>query len=195
MAAAAAASACSGRSSAPSTATSTRDHGVELLAGTGVEAFEGRGSVERVRTGDGRTIDADFVVVGVGVAPRTEPRRGRRARRRQRHPRRRAPARPARRRCLRRRRRRQRRPPVLGQRIRVEHWANALNQGPAAARNMLGAGRRLRPHPVLLLRPVRRRHGVRRLRARTGTRSCSAATSAPASSSPSGSATAACSPA
>jgi 3-phenylpropionate/trans-cinnamate dioxygenase ferredoxin reductase component len=24
--------------------------------------------------------------------------------------------------------------------VRVEHWANALNQGPAAARNMLGRG-------------------------------------------------------
>ena len=29
--------------------------------------------------------------------------------------------------------------PFFGTRIRVEHWANALNQGPAAARNMLGA--------------------------------------------------------
>jgi NADPH-dependent 2,4-dienoyl-CoA reductase/sulfur reductase-like enzyme len=28
--------------------------------------------------------------------------------------------------------------PVLGQRLRVEHWANASNQGPAAARAMLG---------------------------------------------------------
>jgi 3-phenylpropionate/trans-cinnamate dioxygenase ferredoxin reductase subunit len=28
--------------------------------------------------------------------------------------------------------------PLYGVRIRVEHWANALNQGPAAARNMLG---------------------------------------------------------
>jgi NADPH-dependent 2,4-dienoyl-CoA reductase/sulfur reductase-like enzyme len=28
--------------------------------------------------------------------------------------------------------------PVIGQRIRSEHWANALNQGPAAARAMLG---------------------------------------------------------
>jgi 3-phenylpropionate/trans-cinnamate dioxygenase ferredoxin reductase component len=30
--------------------------------------------------------------------------------------------------------------PFYGRRVRVEHWANALNQGPAAARNMLGAG-------------------------------------------------------
>jgi NADPH-dependent 2,4-dienoyl-CoA reductase/sulfur reductase-like enzyme len=29
--------------------------------------------------------------------------------------------------------------PFYGWRVRVEHWANALNQGPAAARNMLGA--------------------------------------------------------
>jgi 3-phenylpropionate/trans-cinnamate dioxygenase ferredoxin reductase component len=28
--------------------------------------------------------------------------------------------------------------PLYGTRVRVEHWANALNQGPAAARNMLG---------------------------------------------------------
>jgi 3-phenylpropionate/trans-cinnamate dioxygenase ferredoxin reductase subunit len=28
--------------------------------------------------------------------------------------------------------------PLLGKRIRVEHWANALNGGPAAARAMLG---------------------------------------------------------
>jgi NADPH-dependent 2,4-dienoyl-CoA reductase/sulfur reductase-like enzyme len=28
--------------------------------------------------------------------------------------------------------------PVIGQRLRSEHWANALNQGPAAARSMLG---------------------------------------------------------
>ena len=28
--------------------------------------------------------------------------------------------------------------PFYGRRIRVEHWANALNQGPAAARGMLG---------------------------------------------------------
>jgi len=28
--------------------------------------------------------------------------------------------------------------PLLGRRARVEHWANALNSGPAAARSMLG---------------------------------------------------------
>jgi 3-phenylpropionate/trans-cinnamate dioxygenase ferredoxin reductase subunit len=28
--------------------------------------------------------------------------------------------------------------PLLGRSVRVEHWANALNQGPAAARSMLG---------------------------------------------------------
>ena len=28
--------------------------------------------------------------------------------------------------------------PFYERRIRVEHWANALNQGPAAARSMLG---------------------------------------------------------
>src|ERR1700704_2565935 len=48
------------------------DHGVQMLLGTGVDAFEGTTSVERVRTSDGRRLDCDFVVVGVGVQPRTE---------------------------------------------------------------------------------------------------------------------------
>ena len=47
------------------------DHGVQMLLGTGVERFEGGTAVERVRTSDGRTVDCDFVVVGVGVQPRT----------------------------------------------------------------------------------------------------------------------------
>jgi 3-phenylpropionate/trans-cinnamate dioxygenase ferredoxin reductase subunit len=113
------------------------DHGVELLTGTGLEAFEGAGAVERVRLTDGRVIDCDFVVVGVGVAPRTGVAEaagleiddgvavsetletsvpgvfaaGDVASAWH---------------------------PFYRRRIRVEHWANALNQGPAAARNMLG---------------------------------------------------------
>ena len=51
--------------------------------------------------------------------------------------------------------------PLLGRRVRVEHWANALNGGPAAARSMLGQAVRLRPGALLLQRSVRPRHGVR----------------------------------
>jgi 3-phenylpropionate/trans-cinnamate dioxygenase ferredoxin reductase component len=115
------------------------DHGVEFLGDTGVEAFEGDGRVEAVRAGDGRRIEADFVVVGIGVAPRTKLAEaaglpidngvlvseflqvegteifaaGDVANAAN---------------------------PFYGERIRVEHWANALNQGPAAARNMLEPG-------------------------------------------------------
>src|SRR5215204_237736 len=46
------------------------DHGVRMLTGAGVEALEGDGAVERVLTSDGRVVDCDFVVVGVGVQPR-----------------------------------------------------------------------------------------------------------------------------
>jgi len=129
------------------------DHGVELLAETALESFEGSGSVESVRTADGRTIDADFVVVGIGVAQRTklaedaglDVENGVLTTERLEtsaqgvyaagdianatHP-------------------------LLGQRIRVEHWANALNQGPAAAR---GAGLQatvLESAPLPLLRAL-----------------------------------------
>jgi 3-phenylpropionate/trans-cinnamate dioxygenase ferredoxin reductase subunit len=113
------------------------DHGVRLLLGQGVEALEGDGSVSRVRTTAGETVDCDFVVVGVGVRPRTglaeraglDVENGILVDERLRtsaenvfaagdvanHPH-----------------------PFYGRRIRVEHWANALNQGPAAARAMLG---------------------------------------------------------
>jgi 3-phenylpropionate/trans-cinnamate dioxygenase ferredoxin reductase component len=112
------------------------DHGTEMLMRTGVEALEGDNAVERVRTSDGRELECDFVVVGVGVQPRI----GLAAQAgiavdngilvdehlkasvpgvfaagdvaNAHHP-------------------------FYGERLRVEHWANALNQGPAAARNML----------------------------------------------------------
>lgn len=115
------------------------EHGVELHLGSGVERFVGGSSVAGVVTGSGLEIDADVVVVGIGATPRIELA--------QRaglaikdgiavdehlqtsvpdifaagdvaaawHP-------------------------SLGWRLRVEHWANALNQGVTAAKNMLGAG-------------------------------------------------------
>jgi 3-phenylpropionate/trans-cinnamate dioxygenase ferredoxin reductase component len=115
-----------------------RDHGVEMLTGTGLESFVGDGSLRAVRTSDGREIEADFAVVGVGVVPRTQLAESAgldvgdgievHANLRtsvptifaagdvasQRHPR-------------------------YDERVRVEHWANALNQGAAAGRAMAGA--------------------------------------------------------
>jgi 3-phenylpropionate/trans-cinnamate dioxygenase ferredoxin reductase subunit len=114
------------------------EHGVRMLLGSGVEAFEGDGVVERVRTSDGRKLECDFVVVGIGALPRTAlaawgglssgdgiftdeylqtsaPGVFAAGDVASAHH------------------------PFYGQRIRVEHWANALRQGPAAARNMLGA--------------------------------------------------------
>ena len=46
-----------------------RDHGVDLRLGVGVAAIEGDGRAERLRLTDGSTVDAEVVVVGVGVRP------------------------------------------------------------------------------------------------------------------------------
>jgi 3-phenylpropionate/trans-cinnamate dioxygenase ferredoxin reductase component len=114
------------------------DHGVRLALGTRVAGFRGHGRVEAVVTDDGATIEGDLVLVGTGAAPRTElaeaaglpVRDGLLVNERLEavgaagvyaagdlaaawHPRYQAY-------------------------LRVEHWANALNQGPAAARSMLG---------------------------------------------------------
>jgi 3-phenylpropionate/trans-cinnamate dioxygenase ferredoxin reductase subunit len=113
-----------------------RDHGVELLTGAGVKSFAGASRVERVELDDGRGIDSDLVLVGVGVNPRTELAEA-------------ADlsidngilvdehlqtsladifaagdvANVAH--------------PFYGSRLRVEHWANALHQPAVAARSML----------------------------------------------------------
>ncbi len=112
-------------------------HGVDLHLGAGIEAISGSESVEAVRLSDGTVLPASVVVVGVGVTPRVELAEaaglttdngvlvdehlqtsapeifaaGDVANAY--HPRYRS-------------------------RIRLEHWSAALNQGPAAARAMLG---------------------------------------------------------
>jgi 3-phenylpropionate/trans-cinnamate dioxygenase ferredoxin reductase subunit len=112
------------------------EHGVALHLSTQVDAIVGNSVVQGVRTTDGAVIEGDLVVVGVGASPRDELARDagltvengivvdeflRTSA-----------------------------PDVFAagdvaatwntmyqKRIRVEHWANALNQGQSAARNMI----------------------------------------------------------
>ncbi len=114
-----------------------RDHGIEFLPETTVERFEGTGSVERVLTRDGAVLDTEFVVVGIGVAPRTglAETAGLRIDNGvivDEHLESNAPGMFAAGDVA------NARNPFYGRHLRVEHWANALNQGPAAARSMLG---------------------------------------------------------
>jgi 3-phenylpropionate/trans-cinnamate dioxygenase ferredoxin reductase subunit len=112
-------------------------HGVDLHLQTGVDALLGTDSVEGLALGDGTRIDADLVLVGVGAAPRDELARAAGlavddgivvdAHLRTSHPDVFAAGDVA-----------NAWHPRFGRHIRVEHWANALHQGPAAARNMLG---------------------------------------------------------
>jgi 3-phenylpropionate/trans-cinnamate dioxygenase ferredoxin reductase subunit len=115
------------------------EHGVRMLTGTGVDAFEGDRAVERVRTSDGRELACDFVVVGIGVEPRT-----RLAEQAgiatdngvlvDEHLQTSAPGVFAAGDVA------NAHHPLYDERLRVEHWANALHQGPVAARAMLGGG-------------------------------------------------------
>jgi 3-phenylpropionate/trans-cinnamate dioxygenase ferredoxin reductase component len=114
-----------------------RERGVELHTGVGVERVEGSGRAERVVLADGTALDADFVVAGLGALPRTalaeqaglEVENG----------------------VLTDSSLRTSDPhvfaagdianaehPFYGRRVRVEHWANALNQPEVAAKAMLG---------------------------------------------------------
>ena len=111
-----------------------RDHGVRLLTGRGVARIG-----DGVRLDDGEVVAAETVVVGVGVAPDTRLAAagglsvddGILA---DEHLRTSAPdvfAAGDAANALH---------PRYGRHVRVEHWANALNQGVAAARSMLGRG-------------------------------------------------------
>jgi NADPH-dependent 2,4-dienoyl-CoA reductase/sulfur reductase-like enzyme len=116
------------------------DHGVELHMGVGLDRIVGDGALTGVQLSDGSLLDADTVVLGVGVTPNVEL-----AQRcglaveggvlvdttlqtdrvgvfaagdiaNAEHP-------------------------TLGTRVRVEHWANALHQGLTAGANAAGESR------------------------------------------------------
>jgi 3-phenylpropionate/trans-cinnamate dioxygenase ferredoxin reductase subunit len=115
------------------------EHGVELLLGESVAAFEGDDRIRGVRTSTGRVVGCDLAVVGVGIVPavelaeaagltvdngilvdelcRTSAEGVYAAGDVARHFH-----------------------PLHGAHIRVEHWKNAVEQGAAAARSMLGRG-------------------------------------------------------
>jgi 3-phenylpropionate/trans-cinnamate dioxygenase ferredoxin reductase subunit len=114
-----------------------RAHGVRTIFEDTVAAFEGAGRVSAVVTKKGLRLECDFAVVGIGVVPVTEWLDGTGVQidngvvvdeycqtnvpgiyaagdvANHYHP-------------------------VFGRHMRVEHWQNAIKQGTAAARNMLG---------------------------------------------------------
>ncbi len=115
-----------------------REHGVDLRLGTGVREIIGdNGRVVAVVTSDGDEIMADTVVVGIGITPRTELAADAGlaiedgvavdAGFRTSDPDIYAAGDVA---AIENR--------FVGGRVRVEHWANALDGGPAAARSMMG---------------------------------------------------------
>ena len=116
-----------------------RDHGVEVVLGDSGARIEGNGKAEAVVTQSGRSLDCDFVVLGLGVKPATALARG-------------TPIEVGDgilvdELC------RTTAPdvcaagdvalhlhPLFG-RVRVEHWQHARLHGAAAARSMVGKGR------------------------------------------------------
>jgi 3-phenylpropionate/trans-cinnamate dioxygenase ferredoxin reductase subunit len=116
-----------------------RENGVEMHFGDIVASFEGSNHVERVITHGGLRLECDFAVIGVGIEPATDIVRDTDMKLENGivvdeycrtsiedifaagdvanhfHP-------------------------LLGRHIRVEHWQNAIRQGVAAAKSMLGRG-------------------------------------------------------
>jgi 3-phenylpropionate/trans-cinnamate dioxygenase ferredoxin reductase subunit len=114
-----------------------RAHGVRTIFEDSVAAFEGTGRVQRVVTKEGVRVECDFIVVGIGIEPVVDWLDGSGIHvdngvvvdeycetnvkgifaagdvANHFHP-------------------------VFDRRLRVEHWQNAIKQGTAAARNMLG---------------------------------------------------------
>ncbi len=116
-----------------------RDNGVELRMRTGVSGFAPgmAGSVGAVALDDGEEIPADVVVVGIGVRPSTSLAQAAglavdNGVLVDEHLRTSDPDVFAAGDCV------NLWSPFYQRRLRVEHWANALNGGPAAARAMLG---------------------------------------------------------
>jgi 3-phenylpropionate/trans-cinnamate dioxygenase ferredoxin reductase subunit len=114
------------------------DHGVDLRLGTGIREIAGAdGRVASVALDDGTSLPADAVVVGVGITPAVELAQSAGlavdngvlvdAALRTSDPDVYAAGDVA-----------NADNPLLGKHIRVEHWQNALDGGPAAARSMLG---------------------------------------------------------
>lgn len=123
-----------------------RDHGVDLRLGEGIARFEGGDRLEAVVTSSGQSIPAEVAVVGVGVRPAVDWLEGSGLVLDNGvmvnefceasvpgvyaagdvanwwHP-------------------------GLGERLRVEHYENAQNQGIAAAKSMLGVGEPYGPVP------------------------------------------------
>ncbi|MGH2459024.1 MAG: NAD(P)/FAD-dependent oxidoreductase, partial [Chloroflexota bacterium] len=123
-----------------------REQGIDLRLGVGIAEFRGAGRLEEVITSTGERIPCDVAVVGVGVQPSVGWLAGSGIALQNGvmvdelsatslpdvfaagdvanwwHP-------------------------ILGERLRVEHWENAQNQGIAAAKSMLGKGEPYAPVP------------------------------------------------